>query len=133
MIAFDPGEPDPARIHDILLGGTGNYAPDREQVNASCVKLEQFSDALERFREAESICRVHGLDETLVDNLFSQITPLLRCGVISSAEARQRMERYAAQEYRIGFRRPASLRKRRYHTASHLMTARRGIGRRRHS
>jgi hypothetical protein len=61
------------------------------------VNLEQFSNALERFREAESICRVHGLDEALADNLLSQITPLLRSGLISSAEARQQMERYAAQ------------------------------------
>jgi hypothetical protein len=77
------------------------------------VKLEQFADALERFREAESICRVHGLDNALVENLISQVTPLLRCGLISSAEARQRMTSYAAQKYglgQIGFRRPDPLR-----------------------
>jgi hypothetical protein len=90
---------------ELGLRGSRQYALLEQNIHNQgnlLVKLEQFSDALERFREAESICRVHGLDEALVENLFSQITPLLRCGLISPAEARHRMKRYTAQKYGIG-------------------------------
>lgn len=66
------------------------------------VEQLRFSDALDRFREGEAICRAHGLADALMENLRSQINPLLRCGLISQAEARERMETYTLQKLHLG-------------------------------
>ena len=122
----------PAALEDLKgqeqgLRESRQYAPLEQNIHNQgnlLVKLEQFADALERFREAESICRAHGLDDALFENLISQVTPLLRCGLISSAEASQRMKGTPRNRYA----RPAV-----HGTYGAQMTARRGIGRRRHT